>query len=58
MIFDKDWGWKQSDPEEFERYTQELHRLGRCLICQGYGQDWEKLGEDCTACHGSGKTSP
>jgi hypothetical protein len=37
-------------------YEKELRRLGWCIDCQGYGQDWED-GSNCKNCNGTGKFS-
>lgn len=42
-----------NDPQEYE---EELHSLGWCLDCQGYGQDWGD-GSPCQNCNGTGKYS-
>ena len=35
-------------------YEKELRRLGWCLTCQGYGQDYGD-GSPCQDCDGTGK---
>lgn len=54
----QNWEWHEIDSKETERYFNEMIKANYCPSCQGYGQDWEKIGEDCAACHGTGKTPP
>lgn len=44
-----------ADPIYNKKYEEELRKLGWCIPCQGYGQNWED-GYSCKGCNGTGET--